>query len=131
MQEFQTFDTVSIQVRSVLNYMYALGYTLDKEAQGRFVTESQFGQGNRYLSTNSAVKLHNAGEDGWYVQNGVAFPNAVKLQNGFNPLGVHLAMASKLVEQVKFNSDRNGKLVIQSDMIKPLNKIVKIMIKAE
>lgn len=130
MQEFQVFDTTAIQVRSVLNFMSALGYVLDDNG-GRFVTESQYGQGNRYLSINTSVKLHNTTEEGWFEVEGVAFPKCVGMQQGFFPLGVHLAMASKLVEKAKFVSDKKGNLKFQSVMIKPLNKAVAQLIDAE
>lgn len=130
MQEFQAFDTTVIQVRSVLNFMYTLGYTLDTSG-GRFVTEARQGQGNRYLSINTGVKLHNAGETGWFEVEGVAFPKCVKMQQGFLPLGVHLAMASKLVQQAKFLANSKGSITMQDAMIKPLNKVVAQLIDAE
>lgn len=130
MQEFQAFDTTVIQVRSVLNFMYTLGYVLDDNG-GRFITEAPQGQGNRYLSINTGVKLHNSGEQGWFELEGVAFPKCVQMQQGFHPLGVHLAMASKLVDKVKFMGNSKGALNTQSFMIKPLNKVVAQLIDAE
>lgn len=129
MEQFQTFDTTAIQVRSVLNFMYTIGYTLDKEStSGRFVTEASFGQGNRYIGAANAVRLHNSTVEDWELVQGIAFHKTVKFQAGFNPLGIHLAMASKLVEQAKFRIERTGQLVIQDVMIKPLNKVVSILV---
>lgn len=130
MTQFQAFDTITIQVRSVLNFMYALGYTLDDNG-GRFVTKVSSAQGNRYLSVNTAVKMHNAGESGWFEVQGTAFPKCVQMQRGYQPLGVHLAIASKLVEQAKFVSTSKGKVTMQSAMIKPMNKVVAQLVDAE
>lgn len=122
-QEFQAKDTTVVQVRSVLNFMYTLGYTLDETGK-RFFTTQREGQGNRYLSIRTAVALHNGDENCWTVQDDVAFPVVVKLQQGFSVLGVRLAMASKLVKQVKFSLTRTGKVIMQDVMVKPLNDAV-------
>lgn len=134
-QDFQELNTIVIQVRSVLNFMYALGYQLDEECKsGRFITKAKAMQGNRYLSMASAVRMHNLTTDGWEVYehkltgHTAAFPNGVKLQNGFTALGVKVAMASKLVAQAKFYTDRHGGVVIKSVMVKPLNATVAEML---
>jgi len=123
-EDFQMKDTTAVQVRSVLNYMYALGYVLDATAKARFVTEQAGGQGNRFLSIQTAIKLHNSTEADWAGFDGVVFPKAVKHQTGFTALGVKLAMASKLVEKVKISVSRRGVVVTQDNMVKPMNRIV-------
>lgn len=129
-QEFQTLDTTVVQVRSLLNFMYALGYTLDHTAKtGRFVTGTKSHQGNRFLSAATAVKMHNLQLEEWMVATtdegeDIAFPPVVKLKSGFTTLGVRLAVASKLVEKVKISVGRSGQVVTQDVMVKPLNKAV-------
>lgn len=124
LQEFQMKDTTTVQVRSVLNYMYALGYTLDTTSKARFVTEQAGGQGNRFLSIHTAIKLHNSTDCDWDNFNGVVFPRAVTHQTGFTALGVKLAMASKLVDKVKISVNRQGAVITQDFMVKPLNETV-------
>lgn len=128
---FQVLDTAVIQVRSVLNFMYTLGYTLDPDNEGgRFVTEQKALQGNRYISAANAVRLHNMPLEDWQVyQNASAtvfyvVPTGIGFQVGLTPLAVRLAFASKLVEQAKFSVKRNGNLVVKDSMVKPQNKAV-------
>lgn len=130
-KDFQVLDTAVIQVRSVLNFMYTLGYTLDTEVNsGRFVTEQKALQGNRYISATNAVRLHNLPIEDWQVyQNEDAtifyvLPKGVNFQAGLSPLAVRLAFGSKLVEQVKFSVKRSGDIVVQDSMVKPVNKAV-------
>ena len=133
-QEFKQLDTTVIQVRSVLNFMYALGYTLDATVNsGRFVTEVKSAQGNRYISANTAVRLHNSRSSDWEVfeDSGIVFPKTVKFQNGLTVLGVHLAVASKLVDQAKFRVVQNGMIIPQSVMVKPLNSVVLQLVEPE
>lgn len=129
-EEFQKLDTTVVQVRSVLNFMYTLGYVLDDTIDnGRFVTNVRSAKGNKYLSANTAVKLHNSKDSDWEVVNGVgAFHKEIEFQSGFSPLGLALAKASKLVDQAKFRVTRTGQLVKQSVMIKPLNAAVLTML---
>lgn len=128
---FQVLDTAVIQVRSVLNFMYTLGYTLDPDNKGgRFVTEQKALQGNRYISASNAVRMHNMPLEDWQVfQNEDAtvfcvIPSGIGFQVGLTPLAVRLAFASKLVEQAKFSVKRNGDLVVKDSMVKPQNKAV-------
>lgn len=130
-QEFQKVDTTVVQVRSVLNFMYALGYRLDETSKtGRFVTEQRNHQGNRFLSAAVAIRMHNLSDTQWDVYHNedhtvdAAFPQGVNLQAGFSTIGVALAVASKLVEKVKFSVTRNGSVVTQDVMVKPLNASV-------
>lgn len=134
-QEFIKLDTTIVQARSLLNFMYALGYTLDEDCKtGRFVTKAKVHQGNRYLSAASAIKMHNLKDSQWAVHTfgnelEVVFPEgSVKLNFGFTGMGVRLAMASKLVEEVKLSVTRTGQLVTQDVMIKPLNEAVRQMV---
>lgn len=137
-QEFNKVDTTVVQVRSVLNFMYTLGYALDADSKtGRFFTEQKGYQGNRYLSMATAVRLHNLHQSEWDVyQNAegtiaAAFPQGIKLQTGFTPIGVSLAIATKLVEKVKFSVNRKGGVVTQDVMVKPLNLAVLKLIEPE
>lgn len=125
-QDFVALDTTVVQVRSVLNFMYTLGYVLDGASKtGRFVTEASGAQGNRFLSFATAVRLHNLPVSQWAIDGaGSAFPTGVSLQAGFTPIGVRLAEASKLVEKVKIAVSRTGQVVTQDVMVKPLNKSV-------
>lgn len=134
-KEFTKLDTTVVQVRSLLNFMYTLGYTLDEDCKsGRFVTKVKAQQGNRYLSAATAIKMHNLTEAQWMVytfgDNGEAvFPEgAVNLSTGYTGLGVRLAMASKLVEKVKLSVTRAGRLVTQDVMVKPLNEDIRQMV---
>lgn len=126
-QEFQSLDTTVVQVRSVLNFMYTLGYALDADSKtGRFFTNVKELQGNRFLSFATAAKFHNLREDDWAVdpESGEAYPAGITLQRGFSPLGVRLAIASKLVKQVKLSVARSGQVVTQDFLVKPLNQAV-------
>lgn len=125
-KEFQALDTTVIQVRSVLNYMYSLGYVLDDTKEnGRFVTNVKSAKGNKYLSANTAVTLHNSSDTDWQTDDcGSMFHRDIKFQAGFSPLGISLAKASKLIKKAKFRVTRTGQLITQSVMIKPLNKCV-------
>lgn len=135
--EFQKLDTTVVQVRSVLNFMFALSYQLDDSCKsGRFVTNVKAMQGNRFLSMESAVRMHNLTVDQWDVYqhtvtgDTAAFPQGVSMQHGFTALGVKLAMASKLVETAKYNTNRHGVVAVKSVMVKPLNKTVAEMLEA-
>lgn len=137
-QEFQKVDTTVVQVRSVLNFMYTLGYKLDTASKtGRFVTEQREHQGNRFIGMALAVRLHNLPTTQWDVlQNedqtiSAVFPKGIKLQAGFSPIGVNLAMASKLVEKVKYSLTRKGEVITQDVMVKPLNAMVLAMIEPQ
>lgn len=132
-QTFQPLDTTVIQIRSLFNFMYALGYTADVSAKsGRFVTELPFGQGNRYIGFASAAKLHNLPATEWLIdEKGAVFPSAVQFKNGFSALGVKLAFASKLAERVKLSVDKRGDLITMDPMIKPLNKEVESFLYAQ
>lgn len=126
---FRPLDTTVVQVRSVLNFMYALGYQLDVSGKtGRFVTEVKDFQGNRFLSFATAVKLHNTTEADWGLDevSGLAFPDndTVRLKVGFTALGIRLALASKLVKKVKLSVARSGQVICQDPMVKPLNMAV-------
>lgn len=124
-EEFQALDTTVIQVRSVLNYMYSLGYVLDDTKEnGRFVSNVASAKGNKYLSASTAIRLHNSRAEDWTMTADGVFHREVQFQAGFRPLGIRLAGASKLVEQAKFRVVRTGQLILQSAMIKPLNKCV-------
>lgn len=129
-QDFQALDTTVVQVRSVLNFMYTLGYTLDTETTcGRFVTNVKEMQGNRFLSFATAAVLHNLNEGSWLLdpESGEAHAHTksgLKLRRGFNPLGVRLAIASKLVKKVKLSVGRGGQVITQDLMVKPLNEAV-------
>lgn len=126
-QEFQELDTTVVQVRSVLNFMYTLGYNLDVHSEkGRLVTFSAAHQGNRYLSFNTAVAMHNLREDEWMAnpETGEAFPANVKLLVGFSVVAVRIAMASRLIKKAKVGTRKNGQLETKSFMIKPLNDAV-------
>jgi hypothetical protein len=130
-QEFNKVDTTVVQVRSVLNFMYTLGYALDADSKtGRFFTEQKGYQCNRYLSMATAIRLHNLTGNEWTVYTNedkteaVVFPEGINLQAGFTPIGVNLAMASRLVEKVKFSVNRKGGVVTQDVMVRPLNQAV-------
>ena len=126
-KDFQVLDTTVVQVRSVLNFMYALGYSLDEGCNsGRFITKNPAFKGNLTLSFDTAAKLHNLGDEGWLVneKTGEVLPKCVKLVSGFNTIGIRLAQASKLVKQVKLSINKNGSLKPLDLMVVPLNKTV-------
>ena len=135
---FQKVDTTVIQVRSVLNFMYALGYSLDASSKtGRFVSQHREHQGNRFLSMAVAVRMHNLPQSQWDVFHNedktlsMALPQGINLQAGFSPIGVSIALASKLVEKVKFSVTRKGDVVTQDVMVKPLNAAVLALIEPQ
>lgn len=131
MEDFKKFNTSPVQVRSLLNFMYALGYALDEDSKsGRFVTKIKLFQGNRFLSSASAVKLHNMKDTDWEFneEEQAVYPKGIQLQCGFNPFGLRLAVASKLVAQVKLSVTRHGNVVTQDHMIKPMNPNVYDMV---
>ncbi|AMR57921.1 hypothetical protein vB_PsyM_KIL5_0021 [Pseudomonas phage vB_PsyM_KIL5] len=125
-KDFEILDTSVVQVRSVLNFMYALGYNLDTEGRpGRFVTEQKVFQGNRYLSFSTACKMHNLKLDDWSIdENSIAWPSCTPVKEGFSVLGVKLAEASKLVKRVKLSVSKHGQVMTLDPMIRPLNKTV-------
>lgn len=128
---FQPVDTTVVQVRSVLNFMYALGYALDRDSKtGRFVTEIAQWQGNRYLGFSTAAKLHNLADENWEMSlDGESFQaSSFTHVTGFSPLGLRLAQASKLVKQVKLAVTKHGQVVTLDPMVVPLNKIVEGLI---
>jgi hypothetical protein len=130
-KDFQALDTTVVQVRSVLNFMYALGYTLDEESKsGRFVSKNKMFKGNKHLSFSTAAKLHNLADENWSVDQttGVAKPSCVNLVNGFTVIGVRLAQASKLVKQVKLSLSKHGDVITLDVMVVPLNKVVEGLI---
>jgi hypothetical protein len=137
-QDFQKVDTAVVQVRSVLNFMYTLGYTLDASSKtGRFVTQQREHQGNRFLSMATAIRLHNLSNTQWDVyQNeaktlSMALPQGIKLQTGFSPIGVQLALAAKMVQKVKFSVSRKGDVITQDVMVKPLNLAILAMVEPQ
>lgn len=126
-KDFEVLDTTVVQARSVLNFMYALGYRLDEESKsGRFVSDNVAYKANRHLSFASAAKMHNLSDEGWLIDQttGEVKPVCVNLSSGFSTIGVRLAQASKLVKQVKLAVSKNGKLVPLDLMVVPLNKTV-------
>lgn len=128
-EDFQVVDTTVIQVRSILNFMYTLGYTLDGTVKtGRFFTEAADGQANRYLSVNTAIRMHNMPPENWELFGvkgaQVAKPKGINLKAGFTPIGVRIAIASKLVDKAKISVTRTGQIVTQDVMVKPLNVAV-------
>lgn len=130
-KEFEVLDTTVVQVRSVLNFMYALGYTLDDESSsGRFVTKNRAFKGNKHLSFSTAAKLHNLADENWSVNTdtGEVKPSCVNLVNGFSTVGVKLAQASKLVKQVKLSLNKHGNVLTLDVMVVPLNKTVEGLI---
>lgn len=132
-EKFEVLDTTVVQVRSVLNFMYALGYTLDIEGKsGRFVSDNKAFKANRYLSFSTAAKMHNLADEAWNVnqETGETFPSCVTLATGYSTIGVRLAQASKLVKQVKLSITKHGQVLTLDPMIVPLNKIVAALIGA-
>lgn len=130
-KDFEVLDTTVVQVRSVLNFMYALNYTLDDEASsGRFVSKNPLFKGNKYLSFSTAAKLHNLADEKWLVDEttGTVKPTCVNLVNGFTVVGVRLAQASKLVKQVKLSLSKHGEVLTLDVMVVPLNKVVESLI---
>lgn len=130
-KDFEVLDTTVVQVRSVLNFMYALGYALDESGKtGRFVSNCKAFQGNRYLSFTTACKLHNLSLDNWNIDQETmgAFPSCTQLKVGFSVIGVKLAQASKLVKQVKLSVNKHGNVLTLDAMIVPLNKTVEGLI---
>lgn len=127
---WQELDTTVVQTRSVLNFMYALGYTLDVEnGKGRFVTDVKQFQGNRWLSFDTAKRLHNSTQEDWTLYaEGLVVPTFVDLYYPFTALGVRLAQASKLVERVKIRVDKNGNVITLSNLVVPLNSVVKSLL---
>ena len=130
-KDFEKLDTTVVQVRSVLNFMYALGFSLDEESKsGRFVSKNKAFKGNKYLSFNTAAKMHNMADSGWIVNQdtGEVKPHFIEMVNGFSTIGVRLAQASKLVKQVKLSVDKHGQVITLDVMVVPLNKVVEGLI---
>lgn len=129
-KDFEVLDTTVVQVRSVLNFMYALNYSLDEEAKsGRFISKNRMFKANKYLSFHTACKMHNLADEDWVMNEvGAVKPNFLNLENGFNSIGLRLAQASKLVDQVKLSIHKNGSVLTLDVMVKPLNKVVESLI---
>lgn len=132
-----TVDTTSIQCQSVINFMNALGYTLDRSrVNGSFINIGQLGKAaNLNISFATASQLHNTEVSEWQVLEGgnlaVYSPEGKTLHTAFRPVNVLLAHASKLVAKSKVQFTRRGQIVMNSEgahLVRPLNKIVSEML---
>lgn len=130
-KDFEVLDTTVVQARSVLNFMYALNYSLDEDCKsGRFVSKNKLFKANKYLSFRTACKMHNLSDEGWVMntETGAVTPDFLNFEGGFSGIGVRLAQASKLVEQVKLSIHQSGEVLTLDVMVKPLNKTVESLI---
>ncbi|MNE04013.1 hypothetical protein D3C80_965340 [compost metagenome] len=131
---FIPLDTALVQIQSLKNFMFGLGYTFDPQCKsGRFVSDAFGSKANRYISFDNAVRMHNAGEEDWAViemnERPVVLFSRFRMSTGFHPLVVRLARASRLVGKVKLGVSR-GQLFTKSVMVKPLNDSIASLLEA-
>lgn len=129
MTEFTKQDTYGLQAMSLSAFMDVLGYKATATRFGRiqFKTENPDLKPIRVLSFATAVRLHNAGVDGWkHFQEGVCLPKVVNLPLFVGAAIVTKAYGARIVENVKFQADKNapGGVRLVSHMVKFTNQLL-------
>lgn len=130
---FTPVKTDHIQAESLRAFMETLGYRPARE-NGGWITDNPYLQGNRQLSTATAIKLHNKGKAGWEkykVENAPGTwyrPKGMNIDILLSSYGLNVLLASKIVKEVKFQASGryvNG-LVFPQDplahLIRPIDK---------
>lgn len=130
---FKIVTTVSMQAESLFLFMQALGYRPARN-NGGWITDNPYLQGNRNLSTATAIKLHNKDKRGWEKLTIPGAPGTWYRPKGLNvdvclsAYGLNRLLSAKLVEQVKFQASNkylSGVVFPQDEhanMIKPVDK---------
>lgn len=107
-------DTSRIQLKSLMNFMKALGYEYSAHPTEKFFyTNHSDLKEIANVSFNTAVKLHN----GYYIDwcDGGFNGPFVK----FTPYQLHVALASKIVCKVKLQYSKKKRVILtQSHMIR-------------
>lgn len=129
MTDFNKQDTYGLQALSLTRFMEVLGYEPTATNFGRIQFKTDLPQLKpiRVLSFATAVRLHNAGVDGWkHFQEGVCIPGVVTLPMFVGAAVVSKAYGSRIVENVKFQADKNapGGVRLVSHMVKFLNPLL-------
>mgnify|MGYP003652312355 CR=1 FL=1 len=91
------FNTKSLQMESLLNFMVQLGFRYTRKTESRRNTDKGSGRftrhsGKKFISFNDAVILHN-----------------------------NTSSICKLVKQVKLQRKKGGQIIVQSNFVKLVN----------
>lgn len=110
-------DTSRIQLKSLMNFMKALGYEYSAHPTEKFFyTNDPNLKEIANISFNTAVKLHNAsgGVRDWSGFKYFKYPF-----NKFTPYQLHVAFASKIVYNVKLQFSKKKRIIVtQSQMVR-------------
>jgi hypothetical protein len=107
-------DTSRIQLKSLMNFMKALGYEYSAHPTEKFFyTNDPNLKEIANISFNTAVKLHNGAYIDWCREEfGRPF-------NKFTPYQLHVALASKIIYCVKLQYSKKKRIIMtQSCMVK-------------
>lgn len=121
-KEFVVLDTSSIQGQSLINFMGCLGYQPEDHKSSRFVSHHPQRKANKWLSLETAQRLHNATSNDWVeVQTGWFVFGPVDLDILMNAYDLQQLYATRLVAKTKWQHLRKGghRVVLQSPMVKP------------
>lgn len=127
-EEFVVLDTGQIQSQSLVNFMAALGYEADDHKSHRFVSKLPARAANKWVSMETAQRLHNATSDswaeispGWFIFAPIALDSIVL--NGYQ---LQQLYATRLVAKTKWQHFRKGghRVVMLSPMVKPNSPIL-------
>lgn len=121
-EEFVVLDTSSIQRDSLHTFMARLNYKFDEDQPSRFVTEGATQQANRYISFDTAQRLHNSTVEDWqeFLPGWFRYKH-INLNLGLNAYDLQQLFAVKLVQKTKWLHTRKGghKITMKSPMVKP------------
>lgn len=127
-KEFVVLDTSEVQIESLHAFMHTLGYRQEGNSSARFITEDPTKAANKWLSFETAQKLHNATAEDWTeVARGVFMFKPVQLPSIiYNAYGLQMLYATRLVQKVKWQHTRKGghSIRMTSPMVKPNSPIL-------
>jgi len=108
-------DTSRIQLKSLMNFMKALGYEYSAHPTEKFFyTNHPNLKEIANISFNTAVKLHNGTLRDWSGHKYFKYPF-----NKFTPYQLHVAFASKIVYNVKLQYSKKNRIILtQSHVVK-------------
>lgn len=108
---FQVVPTADVQAESLRLFMKALDYE-PARINGGFITYNKRMAANSQYSTRTAIKMHNLPREGWQKYKDTPFYEPIGLgfecQLLITDYTLNVIMATKLVEQVKFQPSRKA-----------------------
>lgn len=120
-------DTSRIQLKSLMNFMKALGYEYSAHPTEKFFyTNDPNLKEIANISFNTAVKLHNGYFVEWNVMELMKMPLSpsagFRFKSPFNKFGrykIHVALNSRIIHRVKLQYSKKKRVITtQSNMIK-------------